>query len=192
MEDTDQHVELVHVLRHSFRPSDRLQTSLEAFTKPGLARPRFLVKTLSAIALNTIDAANYHYDLPIKRAIHSFEQHHQPLQLGRDLAARRMADGTLNILFSAENRAHLKDFAKETMVQLPEGVPLDDGENPRFDLYVGIDQAHAIDFEEIVRPGTALIKGLRSGLRNLYTVIPETMTSRDEQRVIHRAIPKEF
>ena len=192
MEATDQHVELVHVLRHSFRPSEQLKTSLEAFTKPGLVRPRFLVKTLSAIALNTVDVANYHYDLPIKRAIQSFEQHHQPIQLGRDLAARRMADGTLNILFAADNRDHLRDLTKETMVQLPEGVPLDDGENPRFDLYVGIDQAHAIDFEEVVRPGATLIKSLRSGLRNLYTVVPETMTSRDEQRIIQRTVPKEF
>jgi len=192
MEATDQHVELVHVLRHSFRPSEQLQSSLEAFTKPGLVRPRFLVKTLSSIALNTVDVANYHHDLSIKRSIQSFERHHQPVQLGRDLAAHRMGDGALKILLSIENYADLTDLTKETAVQLPEGVLLDDGEDPRFNLFVRIDQAHAINYEEIVQPGTALIKQLRNGQRNLYTVIPETITGRDEQRVIHRAIPKEF
>lgn len=46
MEVTERHVQSVHVLRHSFRPSEHLAAALENYLRPGIARPRsFLYAT---------------------------------------------------------------------------------------------------------------------------------------------------
>jgi hypothetical protein len=184
MKDARSSTELVHVLRHSFRPSEKLQTSLEKFTKQGLTRPRFLIKTLSAIALNTLDVSNSYHDVAIKGAIEKFEQYRDPIQIGYPLAAQRMADGALKIFLSSQNHKDIVDLTSKTHDKLPSGVLLDDNEDDRFDLFVHIDASHALSQDRIITPGLQLRDELRGDRAYLYKMTTNSIAGRDELRVM--------
>jgi len=187
MQDAKESSEQVHFLRHSFSPSEQLQASLEAFTQPGLLRPRFLIKTLSGIALNKVSVANYHYDNAFKSANENFERHHnQPLQLGNNLAARRVGDGALKILMASENHQALMRLVKETRDNFSNELILSDNEDERFDLYVQIERQHARRQDQIIQPGIDLKSQLSGNARQLLYVNPEKLLGVNETRTIIR------
>lgn len=52
MEATEQHVASVHVLRHSFRPSQHLAVALERYLRPGIAQPRSFLYATRAVVID--------------------------------------------------------------------------------------------------------------------------------------------
>lgn len=188
MEEPSQSVELVHVLRHSFRPSEQLQSSLEAFIKPGSVRPRFLIKTLSSIALTPQFGDSHAYNPATRRAVRAFEVHNQPIQLGSKLGARRIGDGALRLFFNAENNEEITNLIHETLDELGMGTIVDDVDSAAASLFVQIDSTKAIGKDELAKPGIALRNQLNSDNKHLFKVVPDLLLGRDEQRTIPSSI----
>jgi hypothetical protein len=186
MEDTGTQPELVHVLRHTFKPSEALRHSLQNFLTNENAIHRLSIMTLSGIALNGFEVGQYRHDEAILRARQLFERHRQPLQLDAHSGAKRMASGALNIYFAVEDRTSLQALKAETYRKFPDNTVFDDTFDPRFDLFVRIDRKDAVSQGEVNVAGRALINQLRSEKRSLYQVAPEELIGRTES---HRAYP---
>ncbi|MDB5162902.1 MAG: hypothetical protein JWN28_509 [Candidatus Saccharibacteria bacterium] len=171
--------QLYDLFRHTLRPSQELQAALEPFRKPRPVRPRFLVKSLFAIALDPSDVHNFDYNLKIKEAIETFEEHRQPLQVGRDFSIRRLADGALKILLTTENHDELNDLMEATQQSLSRSIGVR-SEKPKYDLFVRIEPSQTIGQNEIRKQGEQFFNQLHNGSRKLFHVTPETIVRREE------------
>jgi len=186
MKNANDSFEIVNLLRVTSSASDQLQSSLESFTKPGLIRPRFSIKTLSGIAL---DAANHQHHDVIRKATAAFESsYHEPLRLGSAIAARRMGDGALKLLLATENHSKLAEILKTIRKDyFPNEITLADDEDERFDLYVRIDGSRAISQDQLKAPGLALRSQLSSEANHLLSITPNGIIGLNEMRTIKRS-----
>lgn len=106
MEDTEAKVAAVHVLRHSFRPSEQLGVAIDNFMRGGVTRPRFLY----ASKMVAVDFSQHNRDeirSRIARVQGRFLRHdREKIRLGGEFAVtkrrvlgRTLASGALRLGF---------------------------------------------------------------------------------------------
>ncbi len=190
MEDIPQSVEVVDVVRHSFRPSRELGLGLGAFVRPGLERPRFSIKTVSSLILDS----TINHGLGLHEARQEVERGGAvDFQLGPKLAARRMPSGALKILMQIDHTLNKKGedvsllnylgMINRTSNHVPDARPERDLEAQGFTFYTIIAGNLALSNSEIVRPGKALLSALKSPITNpLYQVHLDSLTVAQEER----------
>ncbi len=107
----------VHVLRHSFRPSDYLALALERYLEPGATRPRPLLYATRLVTFDTlhypIEEINIDYDFA-NRAF--MRQHREKIALGgasvkgARIAVHSQADGSLRVGFLPANEERFNEL----------------------------------------------------------------------------------
>lgn len=192
MEDTTREIKLVHVLRHTFRPSPELANALDGFTIPGNERPRFLIKTLASLVIDSTK----NYSLGLHEAKQAVERDTvTDIQLGPHLAAQRMASGALKILMRIDdtpdergkdqNWLQYLAMINRTKAYVPDANLEKDIEAKSHTFYTLIPSTQAISQSELKNPGLALLTGLRSeSRRRLYSLRLDSLSETNEERAI--------
>ncbi|MES2631308.1 MAG: hypothetical protein V4611_05120 [Patescibacteria group bacterium] len=192
MEDTRQSIELVHVLRHSLRPSPELEKALNTFVKPGLEQPRFSVRMLSSFVLDS----STNHSSGIYRARQDIERGNTvDFELGPHLAAQRLAGGALKILMRIDDSidrfgrdvngiSYLK-MMEDTRARIPEARIEKDIDSRNFTFFAIIPGSHALSDGEIKEPGVALLRGLKSeSTKGLYQASLDGILGTNEERLV--------
>jgi len=192
MEDTTREIELVHVLRHSFRPSETFEAALGAFVKPGLEQPRFLIKSIASLAMRD----DRQYSGNIFAARQEIERSKLlDFQIGPKLAVRDLGEGALRLLFQLDdtrneagqetNMLNYLAMVNRTSQHLPSAHKERDLEDTKFNFYTVIGPKYAIPMDEIKEPGLALLAGLQSPTtKSMYRVTLDALPVVDERRAI--------
>lgn len=106
MEDTESRKAAVHVLRHSFRPSEQLGVAIDNFMSGGVTRPRFLYAS-KMIAIDFSKHSSAELRPLITRTQGGFlRREHDRIRLGGEFAASKrkvlgkiLANGALRLGF---------------------------------------------------------------------------------------------
>jgi hypothetical protein len=190
MEDTRQDLDLVHVLRHSFRPSTQLAHALEGFIPPGSERSRSFIeiKSLGMIALDAVKHAQYAYSQEIMDAQKTIEANRShSFEVIPEIEVKKIGEKTLHILMGVQEKKLLYHLMRTTRQRIPEGVQLRDPESSEFSMYARIHSSIPIT-EEFRAEATERYNEMYQSMsgKHLFSVLPEGITGIDQFRQIPR------
>lgn len=183
---------MVHVLRHSFQPSVQFESALNAFVKPGLKQPRFLIQTIASLALD----ADKNYSAEKFRARQDIDRFPvADLQIGPHVAARRIGGGALRLLFELDatqdsdgkdiNKLNYLAMINRTKNHLPAAEETRDVEDTNFTFYTTISAHLALPIEELRAPAIALKRNLQSASSApLYRVVLDGLPESVHERAL--------
>lgn len=110
MEVTASNSGSVHVLRHSFRPSEHLAVALENYLEPGVSHPRSLLYATRLVTLSTEHHPSHEITIDYEMVNRTFvRQHHRKIYFGRSapetqdeqekihIVAKRLGNGALRV-----------------------------------------------------------------------------------------------
>lgn len=184
MEDTRPSLELVHVLRHTFRPSDQLEEALEQFLPPDSKRPaaHLEIRSLGSIALNVMNSAPSAYSLRLIDARKGFEKNrNQSFEILPRIKARQVGEKTLDILMGVHRDLSLDMLMQATRQRLPEGVQMKDPSDRSLSVYARIQSSVPIDDTFQVEATGRFVRTYRSlGPPHLFNIIPEGIAGMDQ------------
>jgi hypothetical protein len=184
MEAASTSFDLVHVLRHSSRPSEQLGSALEIFYPPESQRNRSFVdiKTLGKITLDAYKHAQFDYSLDLIEARKAVEQHRgQSLEISPAVDIRRIGSKTIDVLLGLQDNRALYALNKQTLDFLPEGIEAYDAVDLKYSLFARIHSSIAItdSFQE-----NAVEQYKRTyqhyGPKHLLNILPQTITGMDQ------------
>jgi hypothetical protein len=144
MEDPRQVPELVHVLRHSFRPSEQLGKALEFFLPPESKRPNnFLqIKSLGMIAIDAYMHANYKYSNELIEARKQIDKsQNQSLEITPDVDLRQVGDKSVDVLLGVRNKIALGAITLATKKYLPGGILMRDQADKKYAVFARINSS---------------------------------------------------
>lgn len=100
----------VHILRHSFRPSDALAGRLDEFVtaKSRSLRPRFLLHSSFQVAVNSIDYIDYRYEKNIYELTESFLREAGSITL--DAVAYRISKEAFGLKFAVKDPKYFREL----------------------------------------------------------------------------------
>lgn len=205
MEDTGRNIELVHVLRHSYRPSHVLEEILEGSVQPRAERPRSLasIRSLSMIAFNAMDVANMKHANAIFKARQFVDtQTNQWFRLGEYIEVKKAGEKALAILMSVVNDdgstnegnlpSKYTQFTDAVNERLSDGISLRDPGDPQYSLYARLEYFTPVtdEFQQSVSKdlGDAFFALAAKGI---LSVSPNGLPGFDQQRSIERQKPLE-
>lgn len=187
MEDTRTPLELVHVLRHLFRPSAELSTFFES-TIPGLQRPRSFItlKSLSSLALDAVDVARSVYSLDMIDARKKVaEYQNSSFDLDDQIEARQIGEKALLLMMGVHDKRELYELLRNTKRSLPHAVELREPVDARFAVFalVHSQQAPPVDTPAHIKSEFEHLYKEKGGQR-LLTLHPVGLSGIDEYRNI--------
>ncbi len=195
MEDTGYSLELVHVLRHTFRPSQQLEELLIESLPPGPVGSRsfFEIKSLSAIALNAYKTANYEYTKQIIAANKALEANKgRAFDLIPDVEIRKIGEKTLDILMGVYDRRGMYDLTHATRLRLPEAASLKSAADPRYSLFARIHSSAPITNEYGAHVSDVFKTRHDEGRRKyILNVLPNDMTGSDQYLKVPKVYAEE-
>lgn len=191
MEDTRSSLELVHVLRHSFRPTEKFGEALEVFTPPESERPRslFAIRSLSMLAIDAVGNANYEYSQQIAAARKALDtKQNLSFEISPDIEVRRVGDKALEIYMGVQNKKELFKLLQATQRYIPEGVPLRDQVSPSYALYTRVNSLAPIPLSFSDEAAEAFMQRYEDeGKKHLFSVLPEGLAGIDQYRQVPRS-----
>jgi len=144
MEEPRQVPELVHVLRHSFRPSEQLGRALEFFLPPESKRPAdFLqIKSLGMIAIDAYMHANYKYSNELIKARKKIdESQNRSLEMTPDVELRQVGEKSVDVLLGVRNKIALGAITLATKKYLPGGILMRDEADKKYSVFARINSS---------------------------------------------------
>jgi hypothetical protein len=176
--------ELVHVLRHSFRPSEQLGRALSNFLPLESKRPTsFLeIKSLGMLALDAFSHASHAYTMQLIEARKAVEKSQgQSLAVIPDIEIRNVNENCIDILMGVQNRPAMYVLSRNTKHLLPEAISMRDNADPKFSVFARINssvpitaslQAQAVDqFNDTYQ---------QLGSKYLLNIFPEGISGKDQ------------
>ena len=186
MKNAGDHLELVHVLRHSFRPTQQLGQAIEQFVPPEseYSHSSIHIKSLGKISLDPVLNAQYVYAQQLINARSALETHKgHPLEITPDIKVRKVGETTLTILMGVKNKVALRALTRQTNAYLPGTVSEREDVSPDFSLYtrisssVPITDAFQAEAEEQFRE-----RYEQYNAAHLFSVIPDGIAGIDQFR----------
>lgn len=181
MEARNEQFRSVHVLRHTFRPSEYLSGKLQQFVKhhEGAAPSRFILSSTREVAVDEIDFQNYRYNLELQKLDQQFHRQVgsvalQSVQYNIELDMRRRPQ-RLTLRFVPSDAAR---FAALT-------APIDDlagivdktARSGEYFAYIQLDARHLVGREALIHARDDLQEGLSNqSTRSLYNIIPHDIS----------------
>jgi len=195
MEESRQVPELVHVLRHSFRPSDQLGLALENFRPPESRRPvsPLEIKSLGMLALDGYSHANYAYSeqlIDARRAVEKSQG--RSFTLTPEIEIRHVNENAIDILMGVEDKMAMFMLMRTTKNFLPEAIPLRDNVNRKFAVFTRIHSSVPI-------PNSFQDQALAEyhdaykefGPKNLMNILPEGIIGKSQHRPARRPVSQD-
>jgi hypothetical protein len=183
MEDARNDLELVHVLRHSFRPSQPLSEAIESFVKPGLKLPEEpLLYGSKEVAVDLVKYNDFKYKKREDAARKEFKERNRPIYIDPIMHFRQIGLKAVRMAFipTAESVPAFND-AINTLDSVPTILP-PYKKIPRYFLYVDIPNTHIVQGEEWNTRYHALRKALASTIHSMYLVRPLDVIGHDGKR----------
>lgn len=183
MEDTGQELELVHVLRHSFRPSQPLSEAIESFIKPGLKLPEEpLFYGTKEAAVEQVKYNDFKYKKEEDEARKAFQAHNRPLYIDPIMHFRQMGSKAVRMAFiPTPESTEAFNEAIDTLDVMPT-ILRPYSRIPRYFLYIDIPSTHLVQGEEWNARYHDLRKALTSRIRFMYLVRPNDVVGQDGKR----------
>ena len=192
MEDPRQVPALVHVLRHSFRPSDQLEKALENFLPPESKHPTssFEIKSLSMLALDGYLHGSHAYTLKLmeaRKAVNASKG--RSLEIIPDIEIRDVNEHTIDILMGVQSKLAMYAITRTTANLLKnEAIAVRDNADPKFSVFARINSSVPItpDFQQqaLQQYGQAYEE---FGSKHLMSILPEDISGKDQHMRIQRA-----
>jgi hypothetical protein len=148
-----QHMTLAHVVRHSFRPSEQLETFLHSFAPAEslTTHSSLAIKSLALVALDGVRAAHYEYSLPLIEARRDVEKHSNVgIPVLPDIEVRKVGEKILNILLGSDDKQSLYIMNRDLKRRLPDGTPLRNNADPVYSVYARLESSDPIDDEKLL------------------------------------------
>lgn len=175
----------VHVLRHSFRPSEYLAIALERYMQPGVTRPRSLLYASRLVTVDTLHYPLEEINVEYELANRAFLKHYRDKiavggmgEAGKRVAVRKQRDGGLRVglLPRSDDDKQVFNTLLTGFDIFPEAERTEVPETPiRYFLYATI-PANVVDFDAATRATQALTQELaRFDLSHRYTVSPSVV-----------------
>ncbi len=188
MEDARNDLELVHVLRHSFRPSQPLAESIETFIKPGKKLPRLSLYGTKEVAVDLVKYNNFVYKHDEDALRNEFKQHTEAVYIDPIMHFRLIGSNALRMAFiPTPESTPIFNKMIDTLDEMPNILP-PFNTTPRYFMYIDIPTTHLVSSEEWNARYHDLRKALASRIRSMYLVRPEDIIGQDGKR---RVIPPE-
>jgi len=195
MEEPRQVPDLVHVLRHSFRPSDTLGNTLENFLPPESKRlsSSMEIKSLGMLALDGYLHANYKYSSQLIEARKAIEKsQNQSMAIIPDIKIRRVSDEVIDVLMGVENRMAMYLLTRTTRDSFTEAIPLRDKADTKFSVYARIRSSVPItdDFQhQAVEQYNEAYQEYAP--RHLMNIVPEGIIGKTQHVPLRRATSRD-
>ena len=148
MEEPRQVPELVHVLRHSFRPSEQLGRALEFFLPPESKRQTdsLQIKSLGIIAIDAYMHANYEYSNALIEARNQIDKsQNQSLEITHDVELRQVGEKSVDVLLGIRNKIALGALSLATSKYLSGGILMRDNVDKKYSVFARINASVPID-----------------------------------------------
>lgn len=192
MEDPRQVPALVHVLRHSFRPSDQLEKALENFLPPESKQPSssFEIKSLSMLALDGYLHANHAYTIKLmeaRKAVNTSKG--RSLEIIPDIEIRNVNENTIDILMGVQSKLAMYAITRTTANLLKnEAIAVRDEADPKFSVFARINSTVPItvDFQEQALEQYSQVYQ-QLGPKHLMNILPEGISGKDQYVRVRRA-----
>ena len=161
MEVTAMNSGSVHVLRHSFQPSEHLSAALENYLEPGVSYSRFLLYATRLITLN--DAIHPAHEISMshdKINADFINRHRDRIEFGRSepayrgetpqkhIIARRLGDGALRVGFMPKNEEVFNDLMSG-FDRMPNDITIPKGRAVRYYLHADLPERLLLPDEAI-------------------------------------------
>ncbi len=187
MEVIGQNVGSVHVLRHSFRPSEHLAVALERYSRPGVTRPRSFLYATHTVLLDLHRHSIADVNLGIDAANAEFlQQARTKVELGgvnnlRDrevVVGRKLGNNALRVALFPKDPVEFNNLLKPFNV-LPNDSPKPPSPTMSHFLYADIPASVLGSLEDIALATQLLIRDLESPASSpLYMVQPSGLDRR--------------
>ena len=145
MEEPRQVPELVHVLRHSFRPSEQLGRALELFVPLESRRLQSSpeIKSLAMLALDGYSHANHAYTTDLIKARKAIENSPmRSFEITPDIDIRNINENNIDILLGVQNKLALYTLTRLTKnIFKTEASSGRDPADPMFSVFVRINSS---------------------------------------------------
>jgi hypothetical protein len=140
---------LVHVLRHSFRPSEQLAHSLQEFILPKseLHQNSILIRSMAMVALDARRHHQHEFTVPLIEARKEVDRNQNiSIPITRDIKVRKLSEEVLSILLRTDDKKLMYQLHRSLKNRVPEGTSLP--ENPNAKFFVAADLKSTIPFDE--------------------------------------------
>ena len=190
MEDSRQVPELVHVLRHSFRPSEQLGRTLEKFIPPESKRPSSFVeiKSLGALALDGYLHGSHAYTLNLIEARRAIERSQgKSLEIIPDIEVKVVNDYTVDVLMGVQSKLAMYLLNRTTKRFLPDAVSLRDEADMKFSVFARMHSSVPISpyfKEEAIEQYNEDYE--QFGTKHLFNILPVGISGKDQHLRINR------
>lgn len=188
MEDTPREIKEVHVLRHSFRPSQSFAVAIENFMEPGSTLPRLLLYGTKEVAVNVLD---YHGGMfrknenDINRQLEAIRE---PIYINSEMHFKQMGHSALRIGFlPAKDSEPAFQTALAALDEIPSLLP-PFTRSLRYFMYTDIPAKDLLSLDKIEERFNNLKKLVEGEARELYTVKPDKITGTIAQREVLRRV----
>ena len=175
---------LVHVLRHSFRPSEQLGAALENFLPPESKRlPSSLeIKSLGMLALDAYSHASHAYAVQLIEARKLVEKSHgQSWAVIPDIEIRNINENSIDILMGVQNKPAMYILSRNIKRLLPEAVSLRDNVDMKFSVFARINSSVPISAEFQAEAAEQYNETYRQlGSKYLLNIYPEGISGMDQ------------
>lgn len=181
MEVTERQIQSVHVLRHSFRPSEHLAVALERFARPGVPRPRSFLYATHTVVIDFNRHSIHDVNFDIDAASADFlKQTRTKVELGgvnnpRDkelVVARKLASNALRVALFPKDSTALNRML-EPFTHLPNDSSKPPSPTMGHFLYADIPASVVGGLEDVAHATASLVRDLESpASARLYVAQP--------------------
>jgi hypothetical protein len=190
MEDAAKPQTLVHVLRHSFQPSEQLATSLEEFIphESEHFQSSVTIASLAMIALDSYRFRQQEFLLPLREAKKDIERNRNvSIPILRGLKIRQYTANVLSVVLRTGDVRSMYLMHNALLDKVPEGTSLPDNPNAKFLVTAHIKSTVPFDQTQVAEAEEQFLDTFGNQQSNkLFSINPDTITGIDQY------IPTEF
>lgn len=178
-------IQEVHVLRHTFRPSQPFEEAIEQFVEPGKTLPRFLLSGTKEVGLDSVEYHDLVYKGREDKARNEFQKLTEPIYIDPVMFYKFIGSSALRLAFipTAQSQPAFNE-ALETLNGVPNILPPFE-KTPRYFMYIDVPTTPETTQENVHEKYVALRKALASKTRLIYSVLPEDITGKDVRREVN-------
>jgi hypothetical protein len=167
----------VHVLRHTFQPSEPLAERLEAFVNPEsrVTRPRFLLESTYQVAVDSIDYMDHRFDEEVLNLQAMFTRRAGSVALGA-VGYRYSDTGAFSMRFSARDPSRFRTVVTPLDTVSDAIERSDRNVDPHLTMHIG--HGYLADQTDLKRAWDSLRKDLRNDTEeSLLFVTPHKISA---------------
>ena len=184
MEDAAKPLTLVHVLRHSFQPSEQLATSLKEFIPHESEHFQSSV-TIASLAMIALDSSRFRQQeflLPLREAKKEVERNRNvSIPILHGLKIRQYSTNVLSVVLRTGDVRSMYLMHNALFDKVPEGTSLPDNPNAKFLVTAHIKSTVPYDQIQVAEAEERFIDTFGIQLSNkLFSIKPNSITGIDQ------------